>query len=202
MFYEPDLHDLPGHFHQQIAYLSGQSLQSLGCDKSGVLRRVLFDNARKVRQWRVEIGRKISALSIDVLGHLLQQRGTSFIEETLRGMNVGRHVCIRAEFSMLLGNYAGSVGGYNILPNYGQGNQDGSGFNGITMRWLGVANVHGNLSSFVQAWIQANLNQAYAERNSTTGLIWNNWMSGTTGTEYSWDESDALVGFFLFDPMP
>lgn len=101
-----------------------------------------------------------------------------------------------------LGNYAGSVGGYNILPNYGQGNQDGSGFNGITMRWLGVANVHGNLNSTVQAWIQANLNQAYAERNTTTGLIWNNWMSPTTGTEYSWDESDALVGFFLFDPKP
>lgn len=93
-----------------------------------------------------------------------------------------------------LPNYAGTVGGYNILPNYGQGNQDGSGFNGIALRWVGNANAHGNVSSAVVAWARTNVTQAWAERNTSTNLIWNDWMSPTTGTEYAWDESDAVVG--------
>jgi hypothetical protein len=38
--------------------------------------------------------------------------------------------------------YAGTTSGYNILPNYGVNNNN-SGFNGITMRWLGVASAPG-----------------------------------------------------------
>jgi predicted alpha-1,6-mannanase (GH76 family) len=44
-----------------------------------------------------------------------------------------------------LSNYAGTTSsGYNILPNYGQGaNDNDGGFNGIVMRWINTANVHG-----------------------------------------------------------
>ena len=42
---------------------------------------------------------------------------------------------------------SGKVGGYNILPNYGQGGTDGGGFNGITLRWIGFAWAHGALSN-------------------------------------------------------
>jgi hypothetical protein len=100
-----------------------------------------------------------------------------------------------------MGNYAGvSSTGYNILPNYGQGNKDGSGFNGIALRWLGVANAHGNLSSTALSWVQTNLDQAWNEQSSK-GIIWNDWEATTpTSPEYCWDSSDALVGYFNFDP--
>jgi predicted alpha-1,6-mannanase (GH76 family) len=101
-----------------------------------------------------------------------------------------------------LGDYAGTSNGYNILPNYGQGNQDGSGFNGIALRWLGVAERDGNLSSTALSWVQTNLDCAWNEQSSK-GIIWNDWVATTpTSPEYAWDSSDALVGYFNFDPVP
>ena len=101
-----------------------------------------------------------------------------------------------------LGNYAGTSNGYNILPNYGQGNQDGSGFNGIALRWLGVAERDGNLSATALSWVQTNLDCAWNEQSSK-GIIWNDWVATTpTSPEYAWDSSDALVGYFNFDPVP
>lgn len=97
--------------------------------------------------------------------------------------------------------YDGTSGGYNVLPDYGQGNLNNSGFNGITMRWLGVANVHGLIGSTNLAAAQANINQAWSERNGTTELVWNDWDATTpsTGT-YSWDDSSALAGMLDLPP--
>lgn len=97
-------------------------------------------------------------------------------------------------------SYAGTVGGYNILPNYGQGATDNDGgFNGIVMRWLNTANAHGYISSTVKAWAVANITQAWSIRQYSSGdpyyLMWDNWMSATQVTSaYSWDCSSALVG--------
>jgi len=100
-----------------------------------------------------------------------------------------------------LTNYSGASGGYNILPNYGQGNLNNSGFNGILMRWIDTANVHGYISSAVVAAAQANIDQAWAERNGTTTLVWNDWEAPTpsTGT-YSWDDSAAMAGLLDIPP--
>jgi hypothetical protein len=96
--------------------------------------------------------------------------------------------------------YGGTVGGVNILPNYGQGGNDG-GYNGIVMRWIGVANGHGNIPSNVMTWAQANINQAWAERNGSTTLSWDDWFTNTpaTGT-YSWDDSSTLSGMLDLPP--
>jgi hypothetical protein len=99
-----------------------------------------------------------------------------------------------------LPNYAGTYDGYNILPNYGQGveNNDG-GFNGIAMRWIGVANAKGYVSSTVLDWAQANVGHAWALSNST-GLSWDDWVDQTPnssgGAPYSWDCSDTAAGLF------
>jgi Glycosyl hydrolase family 76 len=97
--------------------------------------------------------------------------------------------------------YAGTYDGYNILPNYGQGDLNDSGFNGIACRWVGVANGHGSISSSIIDAQQANTNAAWSERNGTSELIWNDWISPTpsTGT-YSWDDSAALA--CLMDTPP
>lgn len=97
--------------------------------------------------------------------------------------------------------YEEASGGYNVLPDYGQGDQNNSGFNGIVMRWLGIANGHGLISSSNLAAAQANMNQAWSERNGTSELIWNDWDAATpsTGT-YSWDDSAALAGLLDIPP--
>lgn len=98
-------------------------------------------------------------------------------------------------------NYAGTSNGYNILPNYGQGNLNNSGFNGIACRWLGIANGHGLIPSADMSALAANTNQLWTERNGTTELIWNDWVAATpsTGT-YSWDDSASLA--CLLDSPP
>ena len=66
----------------------------------------------------------------------------------------------------------------------------------ITMRWLELANIHGLLSSSVQAWAVANITQAWSVRNSSE-LMWDDWMSSTPSSGlYSWDCSSAMAGMF------
>jgi predicted alpha-1,6-mannanase (GH76 family) len=95
---------------------------------------------------------------------------------------------------------SGTVGGYNILPNYGQGNQDGSGFNGIVFRWFNVAYQNGLMPAMYLPWAQTNVSQAWAERNAT-GKSWNNWMAATPASGlFSWDCSDTLCGMLDVPP--
>jgi hypothetical protein len=94
-----------------------------------------------------------------------------------------------------LPNYAGTANGYNLLPNYGQGGSDGSGFNGIALRWTAYAYVNGAISNgSILPWMQQNVTSAWALQNSQ-GLIWNDWVATTPyGGQYSFDCSDAVVG--------
>ena len=95
----------------------------------------------------------------------------------------------------------GTVGGYNILPNYGQGGTDGGGFNGIALRWVGYALNQGSITNpAVLSWAQTNVGLAWAVRNSS-GLSWNDWFAFTaSGGLYSWDCSDTVVGMLDIPP--
>jgi predicted alpha-1,6-mannanase (GH76 family) len=90
---------------------------------------------------------------------------------------------------------SGNVGVINIMPNYGQGGTDGSGFNSIALRWIGYAYSHGAITNAnVLYWAQANVGLAWALQNSA-GLSWNNWLAATPETaQYSWDCSNTLAG--------
>lgn len=90
---------------------------------------------------------------------------------------------------------SGTVGGYNILPNYGQGGTDGGGFNSIALRWTSYAYVHGAITNpqFLP-WAQTNVGLGWAMRNADN-LSWNNWTSSTADRGlYSWDCSNTVVG--------
>lgn len=100
-----------------------------------------------------------------------------------------------------LNNYEEPVGGINIMPDYGQGNVNNGGFNGILMRGVGFANGYGYIPSAVLAAAQANMNQAWSERNGTNTLVWNDWDAATPATgNYSWDDSAALAGLLDIPP--
>jgi predicted alpha-1,6-mannanase (GH76 family) len=86
--------------------------------------------------------------------------------------------------------------GYNLMPNPGSGGGDGSGFNGIALRWVGYAYNRGVISnSTVLAWAQTNVSHAWAQRNSA-GLSWGDWDAATPNgtTLYSWNCSDTVAG--------
>jgi predicted alpha-1,6-mannanase (GH76 family) len=104
-------------------------------------------------------------------------------------------------------SYAGTTsGGYNILPNYGQGATDNDGgYNGIVMRWINTANAHGSIPSADLAAAKANVTQAWSVREYTSTypdyLMWDNWETAPENNNayilanvFSWDCSSALVG--------
>jgi len=94
--------------------------------------------------------------------------------------------------------YAGTIDGYNILPNYGQGGNDG-GYNGILIRGLMFAyNLGYTMPSSLIPWLQENISEGWSLRNSA-GASWNAWTTQTPATDtplYSWDRTDTLVGMF------
>lgn len=96
--------------------------------------------------------------------------------------------------------YEERFGGYNVLPDYGQGDLNDSGFNGALCRWVNVANGHGLIGSAVIAAQKANTNALWNQRDGSNELIWNDWDRVTTGTQYSWDDSAAVA--CLLDTPP
>jgi hypothetical protein len=93
-----------------------------------------------------------------------------------------------------------TVGGYDILPTYHQGNRDSSGFNGIVFRWFRAAYQDGHMPGIYLPWAQANVSQAWAGRNAD-GLSWNNWTSPTPSNGlFSWDCSDTVSGMLNVPP--
>lgn len=56
--------------------------------------------------------------------------------------------------------YDGQAAGYNVLHDYGQGNLNDSGFNGIAMRWLGIAIGHGTIDALPE---QANIERGMGQ---------------------------------------
>ncbi len=97
--------------------------------------------------------------------------------------------------------YAGTYGGYNILPNYHQGGDNDDGYNGIALRGVGYALSRGILHGGVWAWARANVEAAWQIRNAD-GVMWNNWTPNSASAEtpanglYSWDCTPALAGIF------
>ena len=92
--------------------------------------------------------------------------------------------------------YAGSLNGFNILPNYHPGGKNNAGYNGIALRWIGAAAHRGWLTPPELAWAQANVGRAWAIRNATN-LTWNNWANPTPPDGlFSWDCSSAMSGLF------
>lgn len=103
--------------------------------------------------------------------------------------------------------YVGVYLGFNVLPDYRQGGKNDSGYNGIALRGVGYALAHGDLTKNQLAWAQANVEAAWANRN-TTDVMWNKWtpndpaaVTPSTGL-YSWDCSPALAGMFDIPAPP
>lgn len=88
----------------------------------------------------------------------------------------GQGAAITNMANYLMANvYSATVGGYNILPDYGQSNNGFGAFNGMTFRWTGIANVYGYMPSTFVAWAQANISQGWADRDSIA-LSWDDWI--------------------------
>jgi predicted alpha-1,6-mannanase (GH76 family) len=106
-----------------------------------------------------------------------------------------------ANFLMTNSAYrSGSVGGYDILPNYGQGGGDAGGFNDIVFRWFNAAYQKGLMPGSYLPWAQTNVSQAWAERN-VAAISWNNWNAPTPPEGlFSWDCSDTLCGMLDVPP--
>lgn len=98
--------------------------------------------------------------------------------------------------------YGGNT--YNILPNWGgsSNNNDATfaGFNGIAMRGVAFGVTRNALNATTEAWAQANLQSAWNYANSDN-VTWANWVTPTTGDQYSWGDSAALAGM-LDIPAP
>ena len=135
-----------------------------------------------------------------VHGQYTYNYGYAMIAGSYQGSNVMVPKIATYVFNNLT-NYDGTAGGYNLMPDYGQGDLNDSGFNGILMRGVGFANTKGYIPSTVLLAAQANMNQAWSERNGTTTLVWNAWDTPTPGTgTYSWDDSAALAGVLDIPP--
>lgn len=90
--------------------------------------------------------------------------------------------------------YAGSYGGFNLLPDYHQGGRNNGGYNGIALRYVGLAAMRGKLTPRQLAWAQANVSRAWSLRNSKN-VMWNRWNAKTPENGiYAWDCSAALAG--------
>lgn len=75
--------------------------------------------------------------------------------------------------------------GNGILPDYGGG--DGSGFNGVGIRWVTRFVKDQNLWQEFYPWLSANANKAWSVRRGDN-LSWNNWKAATaTGTRQGFE---------------
>ena len=95
--------------------------------------------------------------------------------------------------------YAGTYGGYNVLPDYGAGGNNGDndcGYDGIGLRGFGVALRDGMLTNpDALPFAQANLQSAWNNRGSDN-VEWCGWTTTPSGTKYSWGDSAAMAGMF------
>ena len=130
--------------------------------------------------------------------------GYAMIAGTYQGSNVMVPNIADYVFNNLVNTtypYDGTYNGYNVMPDYGQRDQNDSGFNGILMRGVGFANAKGYLPSADLAAAQANIDAAWSHRNGIA-LSWNDWDLGTPGDtgNYSWDDSSTLAGMLDLPP--
>lgn len=95
--------------------------------------------------------------------------------------------------------YAGTFGGYNVLPDYGAGGNNGNnncGYDGIGIRGFGTALRAGVLTNpDALPFAQANLQSAWNNRGSDN-VEWCGWTTTPSGAKYSWGDSAAMAGMF------
>ena len=93
---------------------------------------------------------------------------------------------LAANFTMYnMGEINGS--GYEIMPQYGTGNNN-SGFNSIGIRWIAKFMKDHGLQNTYLGWLQANANAALSIRQTSDNLSWCQWLQQTpSGTMNSWD---------------
>src|SRR5215469_10515285 len=95
--------------------------------------------------------------------------------------------------------YAGTFDGYNVLPDYGAGTNNGSnncGYDGIGLRGFGAALMDGLLTNpDALLFALANMQSAWNNRGSDN-VEWCGWTTKPSGTEYSWGDSSAMAGMF------
>jgi hypothetical protein len=97
--------------------------------------------------------------------------------------------------------YAGTYEGFNLLPDYHQGGRNNGGYNGIALRYVGMAAARGALTAKQVAWAEANVSRAWSLRNKKN-VVWNKWNAPTPESGvYAWDCSSALAGM-LDVPAP
>ena len=95
--------------------------------------------------------------------------------------------------------YAGTYDGYNVLPDYGAGGNNGDnncGYDGIALRGFGFALMDGLLANpDALPFAQANVQSAWNHRGSDN-VEWCGWTTSPSGTKYSWGDSSAMAGMF------
>ncbi|BDI28501.1 glycoside hydrolase [Capsulimonas corticalis] len=107
-----------------------------------------------------------------------------------QGTLIGAGVLLghRAEAKMAMQETQNALCTNGILNVEGTGTNDAAGFKGVFARWAGK---YAAGDTTFNAWLDANANQAWAERNSS-GLVWSNWGARTSdGTVYSWECSSG-----------
>lgn len=95
--------------------------------------------------------------------------------------------------------YSGTYDGYNVLPDYGAGGNNGDndcGYDGIGLRGFGMALRNSVLTNpDALPFAQANLQSAWNHR-SADNVEWCGWTTSPSGTKYSWGDSSAMAGMF------
>lgn len=101
--------------------------------------------------------------------------------------------------------YAGTYDGYNVLPDYGAGSNNGAndcGYDGIGLRGFGVALMGGVLTNpDALPFAQANVQSAWNHRGSDN-VEWCGWTTSPSGTKYSWGDSAAMAAMFDIPAPP
>lgn len=139
-----------------------------------------------------------------VHGQYTYNYGYAMIAGSYQGSNVMVPNIATYVFNNLT-NYDSVIGGVNIMPDYSNHetilNGNDNGFNGILMRGVGFANGYGYIPAAILTDAQANLNQAWSERNGNNTLVWDDWDAATPTTgNYSWNDSSALAGLLDIPP--
>jgi predicted alpha-1,6-mannanase (GH76 family) len=80
-----------------------------------------------------------------------------------------------------------------LLPEGGD-HDDGSGFNGIFLRWMVKFMNDRGLQGAYLPWLQQNANAAWNVRRASDNLSWNSWRTPTpSGTRYSWGCANSSI---------
>jgi predicted alpha-1,6-mannanase (GH76 family) len=104
-----------------------------------------------------------------------------------------------ADYLMTMGGTI--INGHHIMSQYATGG-DGSGFNGIAIRWASKLMKDMGLQSTYLGWLQTNAQQAWNVRRPSDNLSWCLWGSPLqNGTQVgSWDTVNSVIALQVVPP--